>query len=363
MVQIRSVGVIGAGQMGTGIAHVVALGGYDVLLHDVSAERLEAGISLIEKNMSRQVVRGIITQEAMDTALKLIKPAPELQAIGHTDLAIEAAYLSGGTAAVNGSTTIDVAGATAAVSGSFTSSTSGVSVSLLGTGDLAPNGFDLGQVTVALAMTPTAEDVSLSGSLSLGGIFTVGLSSTVGVVGGQVGFYLTLDAGIAIPGIGIGGQLTLTNCTDDTCSTLTSFSAQVAGQFSDYSGAAYSFGQFAVSQDWSFQISASGYTNQCSGVVNTGANEWQSCFVGGYSVGLATWSPYLSFSAGFSINFEAANWQVNTSCSGSWYPSSWNCNTSSYFGGWYTIATVGVSVDSNGNMSASFDGVNLSVNV
>ena len=91
MVQIRSVGVIGAGQMGTGIAHVVALGGYDVLLHDVSAERLEAGISLIEKNMSRQVVRGIITQEAMDTALKLIKPAPELQAIGHTDLAIEAA--------------------------------------------------------------------------------------------------------------------------------------------------------------------------------------------------------------------------------------------------------------------------------
>ena len=279
------------------------------------------------------------------------------------DLAIEAAYLSGGTAAVNGSTTIDVAGATAAVSGSFTSSTSGVSVSLLGTGDLAPNGFDLGQVTVALAMTPTAEDVSLSGSLSLGGIFTVGLSSTVGVVGGQVGFYLTLDAGIAIPGIGIGGQLTLTNCTDDTCSTLTSFSAQVAGQFSDYSGAAYSFGQFAVSQDWSFQISASGYTNQCSGVVNTGANEWQSCFVGGYSVGLATWSPYLSFSAGFSINFEAANWQVNTSCSGSWYPSSWNCNTSSYFGGWYTIATVGVSVDSNGNMSASFDGVNLSVNV
>jgi len=49
MVQIKSVGVIGAGQMGTGIAHVVALGGYDVLLHDVSAERLEAGIGLIHR--------------------------------------------------------------------------------------------------------------------------------------------------------------------------------------------------------------------------------------------------------------------------------------------------------------------------
>ena len=48
MVQIKSVGVIGAGQMGTGIAHVVALGGYDVLLHDVSAERLEAGMGLID---------------------------------------------------------------------------------------------------------------------------------------------------------------------------------------------------------------------------------------------------------------------------------------------------------------------------
>src|ERR1700744_3627710 len=68
MVQIKSVGVIGAGQMGTGIAHVVALGGYDVLLHDVSAERLEAGIGLPH-----------------------LKPANEIQAIGATDLAIEAA--------------------------------------------------------------------------------------------------------------------------------------------------------------------------------------------------------------------------------------------------------------------------------
>lgn len=91
MVQIKSVGVIGAGQMGTGIAHVVALGGYDVLLHDVSAERLEAGIGLIQHNLTRQVHRGIITQEQMDAALAHIKPAPELQTIGGTDLAIEAA--------------------------------------------------------------------------------------------------------------------------------------------------------------------------------------------------------------------------------------------------------------------------------
>ena len=77
MVQIKSVGVIGAGQMGTGIAHVVALGGYDVLLHDVSAERLEAGMGLIQHNLTRQVHRGIISQEAMDAAIGHIKPADE----------------------------------------------------------------------------------------------------------------------------------------------------------------------------------------------------------------------------------------------------------------------------------------------
>jgi len=91
MVQIKSVGVIGAGQMGTGIAHVVALGGYSVLLHDVSAERLEAGMGLIQHNLTRQVARGIIKQDDMDTALGRITTAAELQAIGAIFLAIEAA--------------------------------------------------------------------------------------------------------------------------------------------------------------------------------------------------------------------------------------------------------------------------------
>ena len=91
MVQIRSVGVIGAGQMGSGIAHVCALGGYEVHLHDISAERIDQGIAAIEKNLSRQVGRGLIDQAAMDAALAHIKPAAELQTIGATDLAIEAA--------------------------------------------------------------------------------------------------------------------------------------------------------------------------------------------------------------------------------------------------------------------------------
>jgi 3-hydroxybutyryl-CoA dehydrogenase len=91
MVDIRTVGVIGAGQMGSGIAHVVALAGYDVLLHDVSAERIAQGLALIEKNMTRQVSRNIIEHTAMEAAMGRIKAAPELQSIGTTDLAIEAA--------------------------------------------------------------------------------------------------------------------------------------------------------------------------------------------------------------------------------------------------------------------------------
>ncbi|MDX9997465.1 MAG: 3-hydroxybutyryl-CoA dehydrogenase [Phenylobacterium sp.] len=91
MVQIRSVGIIGAGQMGSGIAHVCALGGYDVLLHDVSADRIKASLAQIERNMSRQVGRGLIDEEAMKNGLARIKPAEELQQIGKADLAIEAA--------------------------------------------------------------------------------------------------------------------------------------------------------------------------------------------------------------------------------------------------------------------------------
>ena len=91
MVDIRTVGVIGAGQMGSGIAHVCALAGYDVRLNDLSRERIDAGLGVIEKNMARQVARGIITHDAMGAALARIKPAEALADIGATDLAIEAA--------------------------------------------------------------------------------------------------------------------------------------------------------------------------------------------------------------------------------------------------------------------------------
>jgi len=91
MADIKSVGVIGAGQMGSGIAHVCALAGYDVYLNDIDGAKIEAGIKIIEGNLGRQVARGIIDDAAMKAALSRIKPAESLALIGQTSLAIEAA--------------------------------------------------------------------------------------------------------------------------------------------------------------------------------------------------------------------------------------------------------------------------------
>ena len=91
MANIKTVGVIGAGQMGGGIAHVCALAGYDVLLNDVAPAKIGECLLLIDRNMSRQVARGIIKDDERVAALARIKPAEGLDAIGQTDLAIEAA--------------------------------------------------------------------------------------------------------------------------------------------------------------------------------------------------------------------------------------------------------------------------------
>ena len=90
MAVIRSVGVIGAGQMGSGIAHVSALAGYDVFLNDVDTDRITAGLSQIEHNLARQVGRGLIDDAAMKAALARIKPA-SIEVVAGADIAIEAA--------------------------------------------------------------------------------------------------------------------------------------------------------------------------------------------------------------------------------------------------------------------------------
>ncbi len=88
---IERVGVVGAGQMGNGIAHVFALAGYDVLMTDVNKDAMDAAVAVIAKNMDRQVGRGLITADQKAEALARISTTPKLTDLGQTDLIIEAA--------------------------------------------------------------------------------------------------------------------------------------------------------------------------------------------------------------------------------------------------------------------------------
>lgn len=88
---IKTIGVIGAGQMGNGIAHVSALAGYEVFIHDLAEERVRKGLATIDGNLSRQVHSGRITEEDRKAALARVKPAVSVDALGTCDLVIEAA--------------------------------------------------------------------------------------------------------------------------------------------------------------------------------------------------------------------------------------------------------------------------------
>ncbi len=89
--EIQSVGVIGAGQMGNGIAHVMALAGYDVMMTDISEDALKAAIETISGNLDRQVGRGKVSQTDKDAAMARIKCTQTLTDLGVCDLVIEAA--------------------------------------------------------------------------------------------------------------------------------------------------------------------------------------------------------------------------------------------------------------------------------
>jgi 3-hydroxybutyryl-CoA dehydrogenase len=89
--QIKKVAVIGSGQMGCGIAQVAALAGFDVLLNDIDAERVERGVATVSSNLAKAVSSGKISDDAGKAALGRIKPAPTYEALSEADLVIEAA--------------------------------------------------------------------------------------------------------------------------------------------------------------------------------------------------------------------------------------------------------------------------------
>lgn len=88
---IKTVGIVGAGQMGNGIAHVFALAGYHVLLSDINADALDNALKVIENNLARQASKDTITNEEASTALGLIRTSTNMNDFANVDLAIEAA--------------------------------------------------------------------------------------------------------------------------------------------------------------------------------------------------------------------------------------------------------------------------------
>ena len=88
---IRSVGVVGAGQMGNGIAHVFAVAGFDVTLNDISEEALQKAVALIDRNLERQVSRDKISAEDKAAAMARIRTTTTLAELGPSDLIIESA--------------------------------------------------------------------------------------------------------------------------------------------------------------------------------------------------------------------------------------------------------------------------------
>jgi 3-hydroxybutyryl-CoA dehydrogenase len=88
---ITTIGVIGAGQMGNGIAHVSALAGYEVFIHDLAEERIRKGLATIDGNLARQVHSGRISEDDRKAAIARVKSAANVDALSSCDLVIEAA--------------------------------------------------------------------------------------------------------------------------------------------------------------------------------------------------------------------------------------------------------------------------------
>jgi 3-hydroxybutyryl-CoA dehydrogenase len=88
---ISRIGIVGAGQMGTGIAHVVALSGYNVALHDIAKDKVDAALGIIDRNLTRQIASGKITEDEKRKALSRISYAETMAKFGDADLVIEAA--------------------------------------------------------------------------------------------------------------------------------------------------------------------------------------------------------------------------------------------------------------------------------
>jgi 3-hydroxybutyryl-CoA dehydrogenase len=137
MADMKTVAIIGAGQMGCGIAHVLALSGIEVLLNDIGDSQIEMGLTSIAKNLDRQVASEKITQADSDAALARIAAAADIARLADADLVIEAA-------SENEAVKIDILKAVSAVVSDTTliaSNTSSISITRLAAATRHPENF------------------------------------------------------------------------------------------------------------------------------------------------------------------------------------------------------------------------------
>ncbi len=134
---VAKIGIIGAGQMGNGIAHVFATSGFHVLLNDISQDRLDTGLATINGNLSRQVVSGKIDEASRDAALNRITATVDLGDLSEADLIIEAAT-------ENEAVKLEIlreVGALAKPEAIIASNTSSISITRLGSASGRPEKF------------------------------------------------------------------------------------------------------------------------------------------------------------------------------------------------------------------------------
>ena len=273
------------------------------------------------------------------------------------NLAVTAA-VNGSNVAVTATTSLNIAGSGFTLSGSFSTVNGGVRTSMSLSSNLNLGGYNLGQGTITLLVQPGSESLSITDKMNLGGVFTASLNGYIGTANGAPVFNFNLAAGVNVPGIPVSGMLSMTNCSNSSCTaTSGSLVVTLAGSFKDPSGASYNFGAVNVATNFSFAVNSSGSVNSCTGWTSLGFSRMQGCVSGNYNVTLTSYSPYLSFSAGFGASVSGQVWLISFSCSGRWYdPSSWRCSDTSHWGSTHSLATVNASIDSQGNVRAGFRG-------
>jgi len=261
-----------------------------------------------------------------------------------------------GTASVTASGAINVQGLSATLAGSFSKSGGGVSTTMSASLNVNIGGFNFGNGTMTMSITPQSESFALSVGVNAGP-FSGTLAGTFVNANGTVGFYFNVNMGINIPGVSVGGSLTVTNCTNSGCGTISNFSVSLAGSFS-VSGRNFSF-SVPVNPNFSFSVSSSGSFSGGTGEQNWGGLKLNASLSGSYTASLSSSSPYVSFSTNMQASINIGTWYLNTHCDSGWV---WvHCHTDSGYN--WSSTSIGVSMDSSGNVSGNWNGWGFSLHL